>query len=278
MNSRFTSGNIRSDLPKDVEQSRIVPFVLSTYNKDRNNTVLNQEKWKLDEFRKNPIVRYMHSDGATPFTSPDPDYVIGQGVATMIEGTGRSAGLVDKLKFDPAGVNTLAETIFRKVLLGTMRAASVMFLEIGKGKWGSGEEAKGRSNETYYTAGQELLEWSIVNIPSNPYALKRLNQSVGDRSIPAIMYFLSELGKNYNRRQIEQMKVQDLLNILGAKDLGINTKDPDKARKIISDPVAIGEMNKRILQEQNELRERMNDSEMIILREIEREQRLKSFN
>jgi len=46
-NKRLVFGT-RADLPKDVEESRIIPFVLSTYTKDRHSTVLNQDGWSLD--------------------------------------------------------------------------------------------------------------------------------------------------------------------------------------------------------------------------------------
>ena len=47
------------------------------------------------------------------------------------------------------------------------------FVPVGKGAWGEGEEALDGSNPTYYYAGQELLEVSVVNIPANPNALKK---------------------------------------------------------------------------------------------------------
>jgi phage head maturation protease len=78
------------------------------------------------------------------------------------------------LRFDRPEVNPVAEKIFQKVLDGTLRAASVGFLEVGKGKTVTEKDASGKViGETYEFEGQELLEWSVVNIPSNPEASRR---------------------------------------------------------------------------------------------------------
>ena len=58
-------------------------------------------------------------------------------------------------------------------MFGTLKAVSVGFLPGGVGSGGKGEEGPGGKCPTYYYKGQELLEISIVNIPSNPNALKR---------------------------------------------------------------------------------------------------------
>ena len=54
-----------------------------------------------------------------------------------------------------------------------MKATSVGFREVTRGKWGEGEEAVNGKRPTYYFGEVELLEFSIVNIPSNPNALRR---------------------------------------------------------------------------------------------------------
>jgi hypothetical protein len=262
MKNNFTIG-MRSILPQNVEETRIIPFVLSIASRDRHNTVLNQDKWKLDNFKKNPVVTYMHSDGSSVTSSPNPDYVIGRGIDTHVEGQGKLGQLVDKILFDPVEVNLLAEKIFRKCLIGTLNAASVLFNEIGKGQWGSGQEAKGQPTETYYLAGQELLSWSIVNIPSNPYSVKR-NASVEGSAMGAIMYFCKELGYSFTYSQIRKMRVRDVLDLLEGKDLGIRTTDPAKARKLISDPQAQKELNERIEREQKKLSELIRKTDTLL--------------
>src|SRR4030042_6301709 len=162
METRKISFGLRGSLPADAEKSREIPFTLSTYTRDRAGTVLNQANWKLGNFRKNPVVGYMHPFLDTSVSGTNPDYVIGHDLNPHVEGSGKEGKLLGLLKFDPVEINLLAEKVFRKVLFGTLRAVSVSFLEIGTGKWGTGEEAQGRENQTYYFNGQELLEWSIV--------------------------------------------------------------------------------------------------------------------
>jgi hypothetical protein len=188
----------------------------------------------------------MHSSGETLLTPPDPDYVIGKSLAIAVEGDGNNRMLVSKVHFEPANVNLMAEKIFRKVLFGTLRSASVGFAEVGRGSWGSGDEAEGRVNETYRFAGQELLEWSVVNIPSNPDATKRKNRSVKEQGRSAILYALNELGSKYTIRQVEEMKISQVLDLLDGKDLGIRQTDPAKLHRMLREPQAQADLYKLI--------------------------------
>jgi hypothetical protein len=117
---------------------------------------------------------------------------------------------------------------------------SVGFLEIGQGSWGTEEEAQGRKNETYRFAGQELLEWSVVNIPSNASSGKRGMDSMRANTHAALMYACKELGMNYSLSQIENMKVCDILTLLEGKDAGIRVKEPQMIRKMLFERDASG--------------------------------------
>jgi len=248
VNSKVTFGN-RGIIPTKAEESRTIPFVVSTNTRDRHHTVTNSAGWKLDNYRKNPIVGYMHAP-ADGFISPDPDYVIGHDLDSKVEGRNLS-GL---LKFDPADINLLAERIFRKVLFGSMRACSAYFLELGIGKYGTGEEAKGREKETYYYSGQELLEWSIVNIPSNPDAGKRSFGHLRANSQAALVYTMRQLGKKFSLNQIENMRICDILNLLEGKDLEIKSTDPRKVGKMINEQMAEKDIIELIEKQQRELK------------------------
>ena len=163
MTIKRSIGEIRA-LPDNVEETRTIEFVLSTESKDRHGTVLNIDGWDLKKYNSNPIVGYQHDVyGDNWFTKPDPDSVIGIGKVWK-----EDKKLIGSVKFEPAEINPIAEKVFRKVLFGSLRAVSVGFLPTGKGKM----ETVG--NETiYYYGTRELLEFSIVNIPSNADALKR---------------------------------------------------------------------------------------------------------
>lgn len=168
----FLDGHIdRAKFPADVETTRKVPFVISTKAKDRHRSVLNMDGWQLDNFNRNPIVGYQHNVyGDNMCVPPNPDDVLGPARAWIENGV-----LMGEVTFETADINPQAEKVFRKVLNGTLRATSVGFLEIGKGKTVQEKNADGKVvNETYYFEGQELLEFSIVNIPSNPEATRKV--------------------------------------------------------------------------------------------------------
>ena len=191
----------------DVEQTRTITFVASTAARDRHRTVLNQENWQLGNFARNGIVGYQHNVyGDSLCTPPSPDDVIGKAVARMENGE-----LLADITFEPASINEQAEKIFQKLRFGSLNAVSVGFLPIGQGRWGVGDEAAGGANETYYFAGQELLEISVVNLPSNPEAVGR---ALRDQASNAIMFVKRALGQDYSFSDIEGMQVGEVLRLL----------------------------------------------------------------
>ena len=167
-NRKFTSGLVREFDRKVAEETRTVEFVISDATRDRHRTVIPVESWSLDNFNNNGIVGYQHEVHGSMFSDSDPDKVLGTGEAFIEDGR-----LIGRVKFEPKEINPLAEKIFQKVLHGTLKATSVGFIETQKGDWGTGDEARSGANPTYYFKGVELLEFSIVNIPSNPNALRR---------------------------------------------------------------------------------------------------------
>lgn len=136
-------------------------FVISDDTLDRHGTVIPIEAWDLENYKKNPIVAYSHD--TTGWSGPDS--IIGRSEVRIEDGK-----LIGKVFYEPAELNPLADKIRKKVDFGTLSATSVGF-HWKKGHWG--DERKGEDPEIYYFDEVELLEFSIVNIPSNPNALKR---------------------------------------------------------------------------------------------------------
>ena len=208
---RYTSGQVRK-WKEDVEETRTVEFVISTSDKDRHKSVLNPQKWDLENYALNPIVGYQHNvygDGLC--YKADPDDIIGTS-RVFVEGD----NLIGAVTFEPAEENAFAEKIFRKVLRGTLRSASVSFFPLPdekgkKGYFGSEdlEEHKGGTKETFYYAGQELVEWSVVNIPSNPKAqVKALRSETAN----ALVFLKRELGFKFS--DIENLRVGEVVEML----------------------------------------------------------------
>ena len=165
-NKAFVQGMVRQFDRKAAEESRTVEFVISDETRDRHGTVIPIGAWQLENFNKNGIAGYQHDVYGE--YDPDPDKIIGVAKA-WVEGE----QLIGSITFEPADVNPFAEKLFRKVLNGTLKAVSVGFRVLAPGKWGEGEQAVSGKNPTYYFGSVELLEVSIVNIPSNPNALRR---------------------------------------------------------------------------------------------------------
>lgn len=156
------------EIRKGEEGSRKMTFVASDFTRDRYKTVLNQDNWQLKNYNRNGIIAYQHDT-----YNSDPDSIIGKGRAfTELDSKGKNRLMIE-IEFEPAEMNELADKVYKKLQFGTLNAVSVGFIPIGKGSWGKGDEGPGQPNETYYYAGQELLEVSVVNLPANPNALRR---------------------------------------------------------------------------------------------------------
>lgn len=207
---KYQFGHIREFDRAKAEEDRTVEFIISSADKDRHNTVLNMKGWNLDNFNSNPIVGYQHNVYGDNMCVPDnPDNVLGPGRA-FLEGD----KLIGAVTFETKDINPLAEKIFRKVMNGTLRATSVGFLEMGEGKYGEGDERSGAKNETYYFSGQELIEFSIVNIPSNAKAVGRVMQSHEDRALAFIIRYMPE---HISIKDIRKMSVQEVMDIVSGR-------------------------------------------------------------
>jgi len=127
-------------------------FIASTADMDRDGEVIDVEGWDLKNFKKNPVIMYAHDYHSLPI-----------GKATKI-GV-RDGKLVNNVEFPPEGTYEFADIVERLVNTGYLKAESVGFVPK---KWEDGDGEK--SPRRTYTK-QELLEISIVPIPSNPRAI-----------------------------------------------------------------------------------------------------------
>ena len=189
-------------------------FIISTSTRDRHKTILNPEGWNLDNYRKNPIVGYQHNIYGSMFGDDNPDMLLGHSEVYL----DTAGDLIGVPEFEPEDINPLAAKIAKKIKFGTIRATSVGFYPLAndkgeEGYYGKGAEARGKENETYYFYGQELLEWSIVNLPSNPDAIKN---AIPKDKAEFIKHILTEaLGDKFN----EKLTVKGILGILSGGDL-----------------------------------------------------------
>jgi len=128
-------------------------FVASTSTQDRDGEVINAEGWDTKNFKKNPVIMYAHDYHSLP---------VGRAPRVWMS----DGKLKNTVEFPPEGTYEFADIVERLVDTGYLKTESVGFIPK---KWedGDGEKAPRRT----YTK-QELLEISIVPVPSNPDALR----------------------------------------------------------------------------------------------------------
>lgn len=198
---------------------RFSEFIISTNAEDRHGTILGVDRWELDNYNANGIVGYNHEVyGGDLFSASDPDSIIGKGSAYVEKKRGKEAVLVGRVDYEPADMNPKAEKIFRKVTFGTLKSSSVGFLPLGL----SDERKPGIP--TYKS--QELLEWSIVNIPSNPEALKRMLDEVeSKRTVDYIKRVLQ-----LNQLDLKTITVEEAIEVLERKKqfTGMDTRKEEE--------------------------------------------------
>lgn len=118
--------------------------VISTADVDRQGEVVDQNGWDLTNYKNNPVVLFGHDYYSLPI-----------GVCDSIELT--EGKLIAKGRFAPMEANPFAQQVRKLYDLKIMRATSVGFIV---------REANGN-----VITKAELLEFSFVPVPANPYAL-----------------------------------------------------------------------------------------------------------
>lgn len=126
---------------------RVRRFVISTSTPDRDNDTIAVAGWKLDNYRRNPVVLWAHDYQSLP---------LGRAVSVAVDG--------DKLVADAEFADhDMANAVLKLIDGGFLRATSVGFRPLTS----TYNNARGGTD---YTA-QELLEFSLVPVPANPEAL-----------------------------------------------------------------------------------------------------------
>jgi len=144
-------------LTADGEIEKGYPWTLSTFDLDRFGERIDPQGWDFKRYMNNPIVEWAHR-----YDIP----AIGK-----IEGlTIDDKGLHGLVFFNDKTFDAFGWSIGERVKAGVIRAGSVGFrvLEI---EIPSKEDSK--DGTTLIFRKQELLEFSICNVPANPFALAK---------------------------------------------------------------------------------------------------------
>lgn len=141
----FDTEDVRSAIEATVKavetDTGTFEVVITTPNIDRYQEVISLDGWELEHYRANPVVLWGHDHFTLPI-----------GVATSVEIVGEK--MIARGKFAP---HVFAQEIRALYDAGIVRATSVGFIE------------KERTGNIITKA--ELLEFSFVSVPANPYAL-----------------------------------------------------------------------------------------------------------
>ncbi len=178
---------------------RAVQIAISTEEVDRDSDTLSADGWELTNYQHNPVVLWAHQYGAPPIAR-----------ATTVWVQDRELHAIDH--FAEREVYPFADTIFQLVKGGYLNAASVGFLPISFERLdpNSQDEARadrGRMGGVDFTE-QELLEHSIVPVPSNPGALVQARSVLPSADWRAyrreLERFLDEDDQRIPRRTVER--------------------------------------------------------------------------
>lgn len=218
---KYTQSVFEAQIDKaTVSSTREITFVIAseaTGRNHRNGFVYNWDNWQLDSFNANPIVGYQHNVwGDNMCSAPNPDDVIAK--ATAWKDTFRGSRVImSKATFEPAEINPTAEKVFQKIIFGSLNSSSTGVIPSGPlTKEVLKDEAGNVKNAYINFPGQILAEWSVVNIPADPEALRRSMRSHTLGALSFVQRILPELSMN----DMRGMKVQELLDLIERKQPG----------------------------------------------------------
>jgi hypothetical protein len=140
---------------KAAESAGTFKVIISTSDEDRQGDTVDQTKWNLKNFENNPVVLWAHDYYSLPI-----------GVATKI---GVEDGkLVAEGKFAPADLNPFAAQVAALYEAGFIKTTSVGYMQHESGEL-------------------ELLEFSFVPVPANPYALSMREMKQLKLNVPELV-------------------------------------------------------------------------------------------
>jgi HK97 family phage prohead protease len=134
-----------------------IAWTLSTFDLDRFGERIDPAGWDYKRYMDNPVVEWAHRYDIPAIGKADSLYADEKGLHGLI--------IFNDKDYDPYGW-----AIGQRVKAGVIRAGSVGFrvieIEIP-------DKETAKDGTTLIFRKQELLEFSICNVPANPFALKK---------------------------------------------------------------------------------------------------------
>ena len=129
---------------------RVLRFTISTEDVDRDFDTISVAGWDLKNYKKNPVVLWAHDYWSPP-------------IARSLSVTKEDGALVSMAEFADAEMSMFGDMIFRMLTGKFLRATSVGFIPH---EWVVTEDVDRPYG--YDFKKQELLEYSVCPVPSNP--------------------------------------------------------------------------------------------------------------
>lgn len=136
------------------EDTRKLRFVFSDGTVDRSGDSIDPTGWEIDTFVANPVALWAHNSYEPPI-----------GRASNVGAVGGK--LMGDIEFMAADISAFADSIYRMVKAGYLKAVSVGFIPL---EWTFVQD-KDRPFGINFSK-QELLEISVCPVPCNPNALQ----------------------------------------------------------------------------------------------------------
>jgi HK97 family phage prohead protease len=153
--------------------NRVITFIASTDGVDRHSTRILPMGLQTDRYERNPLVLFAHDGYGSFFSTPSMENIVGRTVALRKS----EKKLEADVEFLAASVNPKAE-----MLLGMVKAGAVSAMSIGFIPLETAIERDSAGTEIPVITKAELLELSVVPIPSNSEALVSGGRSRSSRN------------------------------------------------------------------------------------------------
>jgi len=192
-------GSFETDVKAKDGASRTLIFTISSPAVDRMGDTIAVDGWKLESFRKNPVVLWAHDSSSLPVAKANKVWI-------------EDGKLKAEAEFTPAGMARFNDTVFEMYKQGFLSATSVGFAPL---KYAFTEDPQRRYGIDFIE--QELLEFSAVPVPANAEALIE-GRSSGVDIAPMLDWCEMAIKRTGDKSRI--IKLAE--DVLGSK-----TDDPD---------------------------------------------------
>lgn len=160
------SGTLFGVQKSESENTNNFPWIFSSFDNDRFDERVDPAGWELSAYAENPVVLWAHNHGIP---------AIG-----FAEGVTKGENLAGTIRFNAKEYDPFGWSIGERVRNGVIRAGSVGFrvLEV---EFVDHRKSPDEVCDLIFRK-QELLEFSICNVPANPFALQQNSYSVSKKN------------------------------------------------------------------------------------------------